>query len=84
MSTHEPGVKPLGIRCTPTQERCDAGQARATLNELFVICAACSNRGGNSRISRNVTGLSSLFLFTLLIERGMPIASTAESDMPTI
>ena len=42
------------------------------VNEDFVIYNTCSNRGANSRISRIVTGLSSSFLFAVLIERDMP------------
>ena len=52
---------------------------RGQSNELFVICAACSNREGKARISGNVAGVSSGFCLTLLIDRGMPIMNTTET-----
>ena len=59
-----------------TLHRHDTMSITCRVNDDFVIYNTCSNRGANSRISRIVTGLSSSFLFAVLIEEDMPIVST--------
>ena len=51
--------------------------SQAAVNELFVIYNACSNRGGNSRISRNVAGFY-LLQCEVLIVRGMSTLATTQ------
>ena len=65
---------------SPSLHRHDTMSIICRVNEDFVIYNTCSNRGANSRISRIVTGLSSSFLFAVLIERDMLSVSTADKQ----